>query len=721
MSQNYYGINLDNSGILVITLNDPGGPVNIMNTAFTKALAEILERIETEKNNLKGVILTSAKNTFFAGGDLEEILAVNDDNKQKYYNKVEGIKADLRRLETLGIPVVAAINGAALGGGFEVCLACHHRIAIDKPNVKIGLPEVTLGLLPGGGGVIRLVRKLGLEMALPLLLDGTALNVKTALNQGLVDAVVPNRESMIAKAKAWIMKNPNARQPWDKQGYIFPGGDLQAPNVNEFIENTKIQLEKRKRNLYPAPLAILSCAIESMRSDLDTASATETEHLVDLAGSQVAKNMITTFFQMNRLKAGESRPKGIEKSQFSKIGILGAGMMGTGIAYCAAQAGLNVVLKDVSEPKAGQGKTNAKKLWQKQVDAGKLSKVDMNTFLSRIIITGNAKDLADCELIIEAVFENRELKAEVTREVNTYLENDAIFASNTSTLPISGLAKTYSHPENFIGLHFFSPVDRMQLVEIICGEKTSDETLARAYDFVRQLRKIPIVVSDSRDFYTSRVFESGCDEGAWLLSDGVNPIAIENLAKAAGMPVGPLTSVDAVSQQLVYSVKSQARKDFEAAGDPFPAKNEPPYIWVSRLVEEYGRKGKVFGAGYYDYGQDENGNATKTIWSKLLELQPIPGHDISDQDVKDRILFRQCIEAVRCLEEGVLRNVIDCNIGSMLGIGFPLYTGGQLQYINAYGVKKFTERAQVLAEKFGPRFTPPKMLSNMSDQGLLFE
>jgi 3-hydroxyacyl-CoA dehydrogenase/enoyl-CoA hydratase/3-hydroxybutyryl-CoA epimerase len=712
----YADYNKDSDGIVLVSFNDPDSPVNVMNSNFLDGLDETLVRLETEEG-LVGVIITSGKDTFFAGGDLEEILAVDAADSERYFKKIMYIKSLFRRLGALGKPVVAAINGAALGGGFEICLASHYRIALDSPRVQIGLPEVTLGLLPGGGGVVRLVRLVGLEKALPLLLEGTRLSAQDALEQGLLDELAGDRDSMLAAARAWIKDKPAAVQPWDRPDYEFPGGGPDAPGIADFIRASAARLQAKKRGLYPAPEAIFKVAVESMNTTLDLADEKESRALTELSVSQVAKNMITTFFQMNKLRAGESRPKRFDKSRVSRIGILGAGMMGSGIAWSAALAGVEVVLKDVTLETAEKGRALSIKLAAERVAEGSMSPGESEQLLARIHASGNVEDLRGCELVIEAVFESRALKAQVTREAEQQLAADALFASNTSTLPITGLAEAARNAENFIGLHFFSPVDRMDLVEIICGEKTSDQTLARAYDFVRQIRKTPIVVNDSRDFYTSRVFESGCDEGAWLLSDGVDPERIESLAMAVGMPVGPLASVDAVTQQLVYSVKSQAKKDFEAEGKPFPAEHEPPYQWTQRLVEEYDRRGKAFGAGYYDYPDQ----GKKQMWPQLRSLQPAETHPVPDQDVRDRVLFRQCVEAVRCLEEGVLRTVVDCNIGSIMGIGFPAYTGGQLQYINAYGLKAFTERAQHLADRYGARFAPPRLLRDMSVAGELFE
>ncbi len=718
---NYANYEKDADGIVTLTFDDPDSKVNVMNSNFLDGLGRALDRLEADIDNVTGLIITSGKDTFFAGGDLEEIAQVDQDSVEAYYNKVLHVKSLLRRIERLGKPAVAAINGAALGGGYEICQACHRRVALDDAKVSIGLPEVTLGLLPGGGGVVRLVRMLGLKKALPLLLEGTRVRVGDALDTGLVDELAADRHDMLAKAKAWIQANPKAIQPWDQRGFEYPGGGLDSAEMRQFVTFAAAGLKAKTRDLYPAPKAILCAAVESMRVDIDTADRIESRYLAKLATTQVSKNMISTFYQMNRLRAGESRPKGFETSSVSRIGILGAGMMGSGIAYSAASVGIDVVLKDVCLEAAEKGKAYSDAVCSKQIARVAMSDADKSALLSRITPTADTADLAECELVIEAVFEDRELKSSVTKETEAVLGNNVIFASNTSTLPITGLAEASGTPQNFIGLHFFSPVDRMKLVEIICGEQTSDETLARAYDFVSQLRKIPIVVNDSRNFYTSRVFESGCDEGAWLLSDGVEPARIENLAQQAGMPVGPLASVDAVSQQLVYSVKHQAKKDFEQEGRDFPAADQPPFQWITRMVEEFDRKGKVHGAGYYEYFKDADGKRRKRLWPGLSKAQPTAVKSVPDCDIVDRVLYRQCIEAVRCLEEGVLRSVVDCNIGSMMGIGFPAWTGGQLQFINACGVAAFTDRARQLADAYGERFAPPQLLLDMADNDQVFE
>lgn len=670
----------DADGIVTLTFDNPDSKVNVLSSRFIDALEQALNHVDADLDHVRGLILRSGKDTFFAGGDLNEILAVTKESVGAYFSEVMRAKRVMRRIEKLGRPVVAVINGAALGGGYELCLACHHRVALDSTKVQIGLPEVTLGLLPGGGGVVRLVRLLGLKQALPLLIDGTKVSARQALALGMIDDTGNDAAELIAKARSWILDNAAAVQPWDANGYRFPGGGMDSAELKSYVATTCAALKARFRGLYPATEAIISAAVEGMQVDVESADRIESRYLAYLATTSVAKNMITTFYQMGRLKNGESRPKGFEMRRVARLGVVGAGMMGSGIAYAAASVGIPVVLKDVDVKSAEKGKAYSDAVAAKLIQQDRMTEQQRQELLSLISVTNRVEDLSGCDLVVEAVFEDREVKGEVTRQVEAVLKDTAIFATNTSTLPITGLAEASARPANFLGLHFFSPVDRMQLVEIICGEQTSDETLARGYDFVQQLRKVPIVVNDHRGFFTSRVFESGCDEGAWLLSDGVDPARIENLAQQVGMPVGPLESIDAVSQQLVYQVKHQTQRDFAAEGRAFPAAALPPFQWVKRLVEEHGRKGKAYGAGYYDYVKDAAGRRQKHLWSSLRSLQPPPRQEVSDQDVKDRVLYRQCIEAVRCVEEGVLRSAIDCNIGSMLGIGFPLYTGGQLQY-----------------------------------------
>jgi 3-hydroxyacyl-CoA dehydrogenase/enoyl-CoA hydratase/3-hydroxybutyryl-CoA epimerase len=703
----------DSDNIVTITVDMPGQKVNTISPEFLDCLTRTVERLETD--DISGVIITSGKESFFAGGDLNLLLEFTPDRSAEKLAGNLFIKDKFRRLELLGKPVVAAINGAALGGGFEICLAAHHRIAMKNPKTLIGLPEVSLGLLPGAGGITRLVRLLGLEKALPFLLEGSKLSVAEALKSGLIDEVANDRDGMLAMAKVWIKANPSAKQPWDEKEYQIPGGTIMTnPKIAQMVAMAPARLKKKTRGLRPAEEAILAAAVEGTQVDLETALRIEGRYLVSLLSTPVAKNLITNFFQTNAIKAGGSRPDGFEKRTVTKVGILGAGMMGAGIAYAAAKAGISVVLKDVNIEGAEKGKGYSAGLLDKQIAKGRATESDKESLLSLIRATADASDLAGCDLIIEAVFEDTALKNTVTREAEAYLAEGGIFASNTSTIPITGLAEVSKNPANFIGLHFFSPVDKMPLVEIICGKRTSEETLARAFDFVQQIRKTPIVVNDSRGFYTSRVFSSFLDEGCALLEDGIDPIVIDNLSKQAGMPVGPLAMRDEVSLKLGLDVRKANRKLVEAEGGVWKEQAMDRVFQV--MVEVHGRLGKSYNGGFYDYPK----GGSKSVWPKLHELFPKPETTMPYQDIKDRILFRQVIEAVKCLEEGVLRSVADCNIGSILGIGFPSHTGGQLQFINTYGIGRFVERATDLAARYGERFTPPALLTEKAKNGEAF-
>jgi len=708
----------DQDNIVTITMDMQGQSVNTMNNAYGPAMEEVLTKIDADKTNIRGIILTSAKNTFFAGGDLKNLLA-NTDRKAAYDQSME-VKRQLRKLETFGIPVVAAINGAALGGGFEIALACHHRIALAGKATQLGLPEVSLGLLPGGGGVVRLVRLLGLQNAMPFLLEGKKVDPAGALKAGLIHEVADSKDDLLARAKAWLSSNPAAQAPWDQPNYKIPGGTAKDLEMTNLIAFACANLGKTTRGLMPAPEHIMATAVESTIVDFDTASRIESRYFADLAVSSVAKNLISTFFfQMNELNAGGSRPKGFEKSAVKKIGVLGAGMMGAGIAYASATAGINVVLKDVSAESAQKGKNYSVKLLEGQVAKGRLDEAKKNATLDRIKATGNNSDLADCDLIIEAVFEDIELKGKVTKEAEAVNGDKLIYASNTSTLPITLLANASVRPDKFIGLHFFSPVDKMPLVEIICGEKTSDETLAKAFDYVQQIKKIPIVVNDSRGFFTSRVFGTFIDEGCILLTEGVDAMVIENLSRHVGMPVGPLASQDEVSQQLAVKITETNRKLDEQtglSGKGSTLGENTGYRVAKKLIDDFGRKGKAHGGGFYDYPE----GGKKALWPELKKIYGKADHGISTQDIKDRILYRQAIEAVRCLEEGVLKSVRDGNIGSVFGIGFPQWTGGQLQYVNSVGLREFITRARELAGRYGERFNPPKLLLEKAEKGEQF-
>ncbi|OOW03176.1 MULTISPECIES: 3-hydroxyacyl-CoA dehydrogenase NAD-binding domain-containing protein [Pseudomonas] len=701
--------------IVVLTLDMPGQSANTMNAAYREAMAATLTRLEAEKDEIAGVVITSAKKTFFAGGDLNELIKVDKAQAKAFYDSVLVLKAQLRRLETLGKPVVAAINGAALGGGWEICLACHHRVALDDKSVQLGLPEVTLGLLPGGGGVVRMVRMLGLEKALPYLLEGKKVRPAQALQAGLIDEVAADREALLAQARAWVLANPEVRQPWDNKGYAIPGGTPSHPKVAQMLAIAPSILRSKTQGCFPAPEKILCAAVEGAQVDFDTAHLIETRYFTELVTGQVAKNMIGTFwFQLNQINAGSSRPQGYAPYVTRKVGVLGAGMMGAGIAYVSACAGIEVVLKDITLAAAEKGKAHSAALLDKKVSRGQLTAEQRETTLARIHPTQDDADLAGCDLIIEAVFEDRALKAKVSAAAQNVVGADAVIASNTSTLPISGLATAVPDQAKFIGLHFFSPVDKMPLVEIIKGARTSDETLARGFDFVLQIKKTPIVVNDSRGFFTSRVFGTFTNEGIAMLGEGVAAPMIETEARKAGMPVGPLAVSDEVSLSLMSHIRQQTAKDLQAEGKAMP--NHPATAVIDLLVNEYKRTGKAAGAGFYDYPA----GGQKHLWPELKTRFEQPGKQISPQDVRDRLLFIQAIETVRCVEEGVLMSTADANVGSIFGIGFAAWSGGALQFINQYGLNDFIARARYLAEEYGERFSPPALLLEKAAKGALF-
>ena len=701
--------------IVVLTLDMPGQSANTMNAAYREAMAATLTRLEAEKDEIAGVVITSAKKTFFAGGDLNELIKVDKAHAKAFYDSVLVLKAQLRRLETLGKPVVAAINGAALGGGWEICLACHHRVALDDKSVQLGLPEVTLGLLPGGGGVVRMVRMLGLEKALPYLLEGKKVRPAQALQAGLIDELAADREALLAQSRAWVLANPEVRQPWDNKGYAIPGGTPSHPKVAQMLAIAPSILRSKTQGCFPAPEKILCAAVEGAQVDFDTAHLIETRYFTELVTGQVAKNMIGTFwFQLNQINAGSSRPQGYAPYVTRKVGVLGAGMMGAGIAYVSACAGIEVVLKDITLAAAEKGKAHSAALLDKKVSRGQLTAEQRETTLARIHPTQDDADLAGCDLIIEAVFEDRALKAKVSAAAQNVVGADAVIASNTSTLPISGLATAVPDQAKFIGLHFFSPVDKMPLVEIIKGARTSDETLARGFDFVLQIKKTPIVVNDSRGFFTSRVFGTFTNEGIAMLGEGVAAPMIETEARKAGMPVGPLAVSDEVSLSLMSHIRQQTAKDLQAEGKAMP--NHPATAVIDLLVNEYKRTGKAAGAGFYDYPA----GSQKHLWPELKTRFEQPGKQISPQDVRDRLLFIQAIETVRCVEEGVLMSTADANVGSIFGIGFAAWSGGALQFINQYGLNDFIARARYLAEEYGERFSPPALLLEKAAKGALF-
>ena len=719
MSESTIRYDVDADGIVTLTLDDPASSANTMNAAYVRSMTAVVDRLYEEREVITGVVITSGKKTFFAGGDLVTLQRATPADADAVFTEVEQVKVDLRRLETLGKPVVAAINGAALGGGLEIALACHHRIAVDDGRSEIGLPEVTLGLLPGGGGVTRTVRMFGLQEALMnVLLQGQRNKPAKAKAIGLVDELVADFGDLVPAARQWVRDHASdveaATQPWDREGYRMPGGTPSSPKLAAFLPAFPANLRKQlKGSPYPAPRAIMAVAVEGAQVDFETATRIESRYFVSLATGPISKNMIQAFFfDLQAINAGGSRPQGPPPYRATKVGVLGAGMMGAGIAYSCALAGMDVVLKDVSIDGAEKGRERSAANLAKQVERGKITAETRDQVLARILPTEKAADLTGCDLVIEAVFESQQLKHQVFNEIEDVVEPDALLCSNTSTLPITGLATGVRRPEDFIGLHFFSPVEKMPLVEIIVGEQTSDEALARAYDVVRQIKKTPIVVNDSRGFFTSRVFGTLVMEGVQMLSEGIDPVTIERAATSKGFPAPPLAMVDEVSLTLPQKIAAEARSDAAATEAGQAGFASPAMSVIDRMVDELGRKGKAAGAGFYDYPAGESKRLWPGLWDHFVKADRNPVDEVTFADLQERFTFIMSLETIKCLAEGVLRSTADANIGSIFGIGFPPLYGGALQYVNGYegGVAGFAARARELAAAYGDRFAPPPLL-----------
>jgi 3-hydroxyacyl-CoA dehydrogenase/enoyl-CoA hydratase/3-hydroxybutyryl-CoA epimerase len=707
-------------GIVVLTLDDPNQSANTMNAAYAESMAATVDRLEAEKDEIAGVVITSAKKTFFAGGDLNDLKQATPENAPELAEMVRAGKAQLRRLETLGKPVVAAINGAALGGGLEIALATHHRIAVDDPKVQMGFPEVQLGLLPGAGGVVRTVRMLGIVDALmQLLMQGQRLRPAKAKEVGILDEIVATREELVPAAKAWIATQAGEDpvvQPWDVKGYKIPGGTPSNPKLAQNLPAFPANLRKQLKGAnYPAPHHIMAAAVEGAQVDFDTAIEIEGRYFVDLLIGQVSKNMIQAFFfDLQQVNGDRDRPEGIEPFRAQKVVVLGAGMMGAAIAYVCAKAGIDVVLKDVSQEAADRGKGYSQALVEKAVSRGRSTQEKGEELLARITPTDDPAAAAGADLVIEAVFEDPAVKAQVFAEIEPHLAADALLGSNTSTLPITDLAEGVSRPDEFIGLHFFSPVDKMPLLEIIKGEKTSQETLYRALDLAKQIKKTPIVVNDSRGFFTSRVIGTFINEGISMLLEGIPAPSIEQASNQAGYPAPVLQLTDELNMELSAKIRKAYKDAVEAEGGTFAP--HPAFAVVDHMLEA-GRPGRLRGAGFYEY---EDGKRTG-LWKGLKDAFPQTDDpaSISLRDLEERMLFAESLESVKCLDEGVIESVADANIGSILGIGFPGWTGGVLQYINGYdgGVSGFVARARELAETYGERFEPPASLVEKAERG----
>ncbi|ORJ92572.1 3-hydroxyacyl-CoA dehydrogenase [Prescottella equi] len=721
MSDNMIAWEKDTDGVVVLTMDDPNQGANTMNDLYRSSMSATIDRLEAEKDDISGVVLTSAKKTFFAGGDLREMTSGPGGRSREVVvteitHSIDGMKQVLRRLEMLGKPVVAAINGAALGGGFEIALHTHYRIAADVKGNQIGLPEVSLGLLPGGGGVVRTVRLLGIQNALTnMLLQGQRMSPTKAREVGVVDEVVGSIEDLIPAAKAWIKEHPEAAQPWDKNGYTIPGGTPSDPAFAPNLPVLPALLRKQLKGAsMPAPRNILAAAVEGAYVNVDTADIIETRYFVNLVTDQIAQNMIKAFFfDLQHINNGGSRPEGYPKYTAKRVGVIGAGMMGAAIAYVSAKAGMEVVLKDIDLDAAKKGKSYSEKLEAKAVAKGATTQEEADALLSRIHPTMDAADFTGVDLVIEAAFESVEVKHKVFQEIEDIVEPGAILGSNTSTLPITILAEGVQRSENFIGIHFFSPVDKMSLVEIIRGEKTSDAVLAKVIDYVLQIRKTPIVVNDSRGFFTSRVIGTFINEAVAAVGEGVEPAFVEHAGTQAGYPAAPLQLMDELTLTLPQRIRRGAEAAAAAEGKSIPQHGSSAVVdWMV----ENGRTARKDGKGFYDY--DESGKRV-SLWPGMREHFKSGTTEIPFEDMKERMLFAEAIEAVKCFDEGVLTSVEDANIGSIFGIGFPAWTGGVIQYINQYagGLQGFVDRARDLASKYGPHFEPPGSLVEKASKG----
>ncbi|MGK2941629.1 MAG: 3-hydroxyacyl-CoA dehydrogenase NAD-binding domain-containing protein [Immundisolibacter sp.] len=695
---------VDGDGIAIVTWNNQKSSVNTLTDASMAAYTEAMDRAINDPA-VKGIVVTSAKNDFIAGADVQDFLADRTvAGLEAGSRKASGL---FRRLETAGKPMVAAINGTALGGGLELALACHYRIAADNPKTRLGLPEATLGVLPGAGGTQRLSRLIGVRAAVPLLVEGKRLPVAEALKLGVIHAVVPAGE-LLDKAKAWIVADGKAEQPWDRKGFRVPGGNLGDSSVQEFMSVAVAKVHERTAGNYPAPINILSCIYEGVSSPIDVGLDIESRYFGVTAATVQAENLIRSgFLAMNDARKLKRRPADIARAEYRKVGVLGAGLMGSGIAYACAKAGLETVLLDRELALAERGKAHSDKLLTREMERGRLDATGRETTLSRITPTADYAALAGCDIVVEAVFEQREVKAEATRRTAEAAGPDILFGSNTSTLPITGLAEHWPQPENFIGLHFFSPVHRMALVEVIRGQKTSEDCLAHALDFVARIGKTPVVVNDSRGFFTSRVFTTYFEEGMALLAEGVNPALIENAGRQTGMPLGPLAVADEVALDLIHKVIVQTRADL---GEAYVPPVSAPVIEL--FVDKLGRVGKKVGKGFYDYTDGQ-----RRLWPGLAEQFPRATQQPDVESIKQRLLHIQAVEAARCLAEGVVDNATDANVASLLGWGFPAWAGGVLAYVDTVGVDRFVAECEALAISAGPRFSPPDILKRLVGTG----
>jgi 3-hydroxyacyl-CoA dehydrogenase/enoyl-CoA hydratase/3-hydroxybutyryl-CoA epimerase len=724
MAYTNFKLDVDADGIALVTWDAPGRTMNVIDVSVITELSAIAEQVASDAA-IKGAVITSGKDTFCAGADLtmletlsrtfaELIKAQGEEAANaKLFEESRKLSQLYRRIETCGKPWVAAINGTALGGGFELTLACHQRIAADNDKTRLGLPEIKIGLFPGAGGTQRISRMMLPADALQFLFRGEQHRLNRAKAMKLVDTVVPAAD-LIKTAKEWIKAGGKAKAPWDVDGFRLPGGPVYSKAGMMVFPPANAIYRRETYDNYPAARAILQVVYEGLQLPMDSALRVESRWFAKILRSPEAAAMIRSLFvSMGELNKGARRPAAVPPTTLKKIGVLGAGFMGAGIAYVSALAGLNVVLIDRDQESADKGKAHSQKLMTEQVNRGRATTADRDALLAHITATPDYGALKDCDLVVEAVFEDRKVKAEAITKAQAVIGDKVIFGSNTSTLPISSLATEFKDPSRFIGIHFFSPVERMMLVEIIKGKESGDPALAAALDFVRAIRKTPIVVNDSRGFYANRCVLNYIREGHIMLMEGVPPAMIENVARMAGMPVGPLSLNDEVALDLGWKILKATEADLgPGAVDP------EQKALLQTMVEKQGRNGRKNGKGFYDYPQ----NGPKRLWPGLADLQKtkLDPDTIDIAELKHRLLVTQALEAARTIEEGVITDVREADVGSILGFGFAPFAGGTLSYIDGMGTKAFVDLCGKLEKKYGPRFAPSKLLIDMAKNGETF-
>jgi 3-hydroxyacyl-CoA dehydrogenase/enoyl-CoA hydratase/3-hydroxybutyryl-CoA epimerase len=720
----HFKLDIDGDGIALVTWDSPGRSMNVIDPKVIEELATIVEQVASDAA-IKGAVVTSGKDTFSAGADLTLLEMLGrmfaDLAKSKgpevaataLFEESRKLSLLYRRLETSGKPWAAAINGTALGGGFELTLACHHRVAAQNPRTRLGLPEVKVGLFPGAGGTTRIARMLPPQDALQFLLKGDQLRIDRAKAMKLVDAIVPAAD-LVKTAKDWVKANPKAKAPWDQDGFRLPGGAVYSKAGMMVFPPANAIYRRETSDNYPAARAIMQVVYEGLLVPFDTALRIESRWFAKILRSPEAAAMMRTLFvSLQEINKGARRPAAVPPSKFKRVGIIGAGFMGASIGYVTASAGIDVVLIDRDQESADKGKAVSQKLISDQVNKGRASAAERDALLARITPSADYGALKDCDLVIEAVFEDASVKAATIAKAQAAMGPGTIFGSNTSTLPISALAEKFSDPARFIGIHFFSPVEKMMLVEIILGKQTGEAALATALDYVRAIRKTPIVVNDSRGFYTSRVVGTYLREGHLMLAEGIPAAMIENVGRMAGMPVGPLALNDEVAVDLAWKIL----KATEAALGP-AAIDAGQKALLAEMVEKRGRLGRKNGKGFYDYPE----KGPKKLWPGLAELQPthLDPDTIDIAEMKHRLLGIQALETARCFEENVLTDVREADVGSILGFGFAPFSGGTLSYIDMMGTRHFVALCETLAKKHGPRFAPSRLLLEMAQKGESF-